>query len=460
MNGATALKALKLRTDNEASAKRALVVGLGKTGYSCAHHLSEQGFEVTVVDSRTEPPKASQLRRNLPAVALHVGGFAPAVFSEQSLLVVSPGVSLDEPQIQAAVKRGAEVVGDVELFARATRTPVVAVTGSNGKSTVTALVGVICTHAGMDAMVGGNIGVPVLELRREPAPDLYVLELSSFQLETTYSLKPVAATVLNVTTDHMDRYLDMDHYAQAKARIFTGEGVMVVNRDDPCVAKLARSDRVVVTFGASTPKRSMDYGLMGERGRLWLVRGRTRVLAAERVTLAGRHNLLNVLAAMALGEAVGVDPVSMAPAIERFQGLPHRSELVAVQQGVRWVNDSKATNVGATIAALRGMGAPVVLIAGGEGKGADFTALRSSVTRYARATVLYGRDAGLLSEALRDTVPLARAKDLAEAVERAREFAQEGDVVLLSPACASFDMFRDFAHRGEVFRQLVTDHTP
>ena len=437
--------------------KRALVVGLGLSGLSSARWLARRGFSVTVVDSRAQPPGLGALHAELPEVRVHTGSFEAALFRDPGLLVVSPGVSIKQPEIAGALSRNIAVVGDVELFARVAQAPIVAITGANGKSTVTSLVGEMCKEAGMDTAVGGNIGVPVLDLLREPEPEVYVLELSSFQLETTTSLNARAATVLNITADHMDRYATLDDYIAAKARIFRGDGVMVLNADDPAVLAMGGPRRNTVRFGENPPASGIDYGLVTHGGETWLARGQRLLMPASGVPLPGRHNQLNVLAAMALAETLHVPLDAMKRAVAKFQGLHHRTELVAERDGVRWIDDSKGTNVGATVAALSGMDAPVILIAGGEGKGADFHALRAPVAQYARAVVLIGRDAALIEKALGGVVPVVNAPDMQAAVHAASRLAQPGDVVLLSPACASFDMFRNYEHRGQVFAQAVEE---
>jgi UDP-N-acetylmuramoylalanine--D-glutamate ligase len=315
----------------------------------------------------------------------------------------------------------------------------------------------MCRAGGLKTAVGGNIGVPALALLDLATPDVYVLELSSFQLETTWSLNARAATVLNLTPDHMDRYRDLDEYVQAKARVFRGDGVMVLNADDARVMALARPDRRVIRFGLGTPAGAGDYGLAAHQGAEWLMHGMRPLMAVAEIPLAGRHNLANVLAAMALASAAGVSLAACCQAARAFRGLPHRTELVADRAGVRWYDDSKGTNVGATVAALNGMTAPVILIAGGEGKGADFSELKPAVARHARAVVLIGRDAPLIERALAQAVPVQHAPDMRAAVAAARALARPGDVVLLSPACASFDMFRNYEHRGEVFKQAVQE---
>ena len=437
--------------------KRALVVGLGVSGLSSARWLARQGYTVSVVDSRAQPPGLDALHAELPEVTVHVGSFEPTLFSDPGLLVVSPGVSLHEPIIAAAIKRGIEALGDVELFARVATAPVIAITGANGKSTVTSLVGDMCKEAGFDVAVGGNIGVPVLDLLRNPEPEVYVLELSSFQLETTASLKARAATVLNITPDHMDRYASQGEYAAAKARIFRGAGSMILNADDPVVLAMRQAGRTMRSFGTNPPVNESDYGLVTHAGETWLARGARPLMPASDVPVPGRHNLVNVLAAMALAEAMHVPLDAMQRAVAKFRGLHHRTELIAERDGVRWIDDSKGTNVGATAAALKGMGAPVILIAGGDGKGADFGALRAPVAEHARAVVLIGRDAALIEKALAGAVPVVHAQDMQAAVHAAARLARSGDVVLLSPACASFDMFRNYEHRGQVFAEAVKE---
>lgn len=436
-------------TQNES--QQALVVGLGLTGLSCIRYLRGCGYEVTVVDSREHPPMLQALRASDDLVACHTGAWDPALFRNPGLLVVSPGVSLREPMIARAIASGACAIGDIELFARAVSAPVAAVTGANGKSTVTALLGAMCRAAGLDVRVGGNIGVPALSLLEQTPPDLYVLELSSFQLETTYGLNARAATVLNVSHDHMDRYPSVAAYAAAKARIFRGDGTMVLNADDATVMAMALPNRRVLHFGLGAPSAPGDFGLISKNGAAWLAKGAQTWVAAASVRLQGRHNLANALAAMALADTLGIAPEAMQRALSDFAGLPHRCQVVAHHADVLWVNDSKATNVGATLAALTGQTRPLVLIAGGEGKGADFSVWRHAVANKVRTLVLIGRDAALIERALANAVPVVHASDMQDAVARAHELARPGDTVLLSPGCASFDMFRNYEHRGEVF---------
>jgi UDP-N-acetylmuramoylalanine--D-glutamate ligase len=446
-----------LATMAKTETKRALVVGLGLTGASCVRHLVRRGYEVTGVDTRAEPPGFAQLRGEFPGVAFHAGALQNEWFRDPGLLVVSPGLSVREGPIAQAIADGAQPIGDIELFAREARAPVIAITGANGKSTVTSLVGAMCQAAGKRTGVGGNIGRPALELLTSPEPEVHVLELSSFQLETTWSLNAAAATVLNLTPDHMDRYASLAEYAAAKARIFAGDGTMVLNADDAQVMRMARPGRRQRCFGLGAPSAAQHYGLVHEAGATWLMYGAERLLEARAVPLEGAHNLANVLASMALADAVGIPRAAQLEAVRGFKGLPHRTEFVAEKDGVRWIDDSKGTNVGATVAALEGMTAAAVLIAGGDGKGQDFNALREPVRRHARAVVLIGRDAAQIEQALADVVPVQHARDMRAAVRAARALARPGDVVLLSPACASFDMFRGYVHRGEVFQASVQE---
>jgi UDP-N-acetylmuramoylalanine--D-glutamate ligase len=456
--------------------KNALVLGLGETGLSLARYLARRGARVRVADTRGDPPGLAALAGAVPQADVVLGAYRDASFADAELVAISPGVPLATPQVRAAAARGVPVVGDIELFAQElrardsaaqTRAQLLAVTGTNGKTTVTALVGAMCRRDSLATEVAGNIGPAVLDAlmhcedaRREP--EVWVLELSSFQLETTRTLNPAAATVLNLSEDHLDRYDGMDAYAQAKARIFRGEGIQVLNRDDAWSMRMAVPGRMQVSFGLNAPERAEDFGLLRVDGDLWLAQGTTPLLALKELSLAGLHNAANALAALALTRALDLPYAPLLAALREFKGLPHRVERVAEIGGVAYYNDSKGTNVGATVAALAGFaelaarGARVVLIAGGEGKGQKFAPLAGPVSRYARAVVLIGRDAELIAAALGASgVPLERAASMEQAVAQARAHAHAGDAVLLSPACASFDMFRNYPHRGEVFAACV-----
>lgn len=436
---------------------RTLVVGMGKTGLSVVRRLASERVPLAVTDSRANPPYLVQIREEFPDIAVFVGGFDARAFDAAEQIVVSPGVAVSEPIISAARSRGVNVVGDIELFVQRAQRPIVAITGANGKSTVTCLVTDMINACGVQARMGGNIGTPALELLDEPLPDYYVLELSSFQLETTPSLRAMTACVLNVTADHMDRYADFAAYRAAKLNIYQGASVCIYNRDDPNTVPLASVPRRF-SFGLSTPAAE-EFGVVSDAQGEWLAFGSQRLIATKDLPLVGRHNHANALAALALVHSLGLPLTAACVALASFRGLPHRMVLVADHQGVRWYNDSKGTNVGATAAALAGMQMqePVVLIAGGLGKGADFSPLRVALQPRARAVVLIGRDAPLIAQAIEGVVPVEFASDMADAVRRARDLAQPGDSVLLSPACASFDMFKGFEHRGEVFVQAVMD---
>ena len=449
-----AATAVEKRTE----ATRALVVGLGKTGLSCARYLAARGWQVAVTDSREQPPGLEALRRELPDVGLFLGGFATEAFEHADLLVMSPGVPLATPEVEAARARGVPAVGDVELFAHEVAAPVAAITGSNGKSTVTTLLGLMAREAGLAAGVGGNLGEPVLDLLERPA-QLYVVELSSFQLETTESLAPSVATVLNISPDHMDRYPSLEAYMEAKARIYAGAGVGIYNLDDERVMTMPRAPEALF-FTLGEPADGATFGVRELDGEAWLCRGGEPLLAAGELRMAGLHNRANALAALAMGSVLELPLEAMTAVLRRFPGLPHRSEHVATIDGVAWYNDSKGTNPGATVAALEGLadGAErTVLIAGGQGKGADFSVLAGPVREHARAVVLLGEDADRLASALAGTVPLVKVEGMRDAVEEAAGLARPGDRVLLSPACASFDQFRNFEHRGEVFRRCVEE---
>jgi len=442
---------------DEWQGRNVLVLGLGETGLSSIRWLARHGARLSAADTRAAPPALGALRREHPQLRLALGPFDEALLAGVDAVVASPGVALREPVLRAAAARGIEVVGDVEVFARALArggkgVRVVGVTGTNGKSTVTALAAAMGRTAGMRAQAIGNIGVPVLDALAQAQasglPELYVVELSSYQLETTSSLALDAATMLNVTQDHLDRYDTIAEYARAKQRIFRHCARRVVNRDDEWSAGMA--DAGAFSFGLGVPAGDAQWGL--DAGRRTMRRGAHDLLGVGEMAMPGLHNVANGLAAHALATAIGIAPGPLARALREFQGLPHRVQPVAEARGVRFYDDSKGTNVGASVAALEGFDVPVVLIAGGDGKGQDFAPLAPAVKAHARAVVLIGRDAPTIAAALVATgVPLARAETMEEAVELASALAHHGDAVLLSPACASFDMFRNYGHRGDTF---------
>ena len=427
--------------------KRVLVLGLGDTGLSVARWVELQGGTPRVADTRSVPPHAERYHGEL-----RTGPFTAELLDDVDLVCVSPGLSLREPLIGEAVRARIPVVGDVELFAWQNHSSVLGVTGTNGKTTVAALTGHLLRFAGIDCEVAGNIGPAVLDalVKRGTPPPVWVLELSSYQLETTRSLNCTAAAVLNLTQDHLDRYAGLDDYAAAKARIFNGEVVQVLNRDDARVLAMALPDRRQVSFGLDQPPSAGDFGIRNGK----LVRGSDSIIELAALRIHGSHNAANALAACALAVEAGVSLEALAGGLKTFKGLPHRLELVATRGGVEWYDDSKGTNVGATIAALKGLAKPVVLILGGDGKGQDFSPLAQVVARFARRTLLIGRDATAIATAL-EGLPSEHCTSLEHAVQRAADCARPGDAVLLSPACASFDMFRDYKHRGEAFAAAV-----
>ena len=436
--------------------KGVLVLGLGDTGLSAVRWLAARGARIRAADSRAAPPAVGTVRARHPQVAVVLGPFGEALLEGVDAVVASPGVALREPVLQAAAARGVEIVGDVEIFAREVqregRARVIGVTGTNGKSTVTALAGAMGAAAGLRTVTCGNIGLPVLDALDSPegrAAELFAVELSSYQLETTSSLALDAAAMLNLTQDHLDRYDSMAAYGAAKARIFRHAATRVVNRDDPASLAMAGGARTF-TFGLGSPGGEDEWGL--DAARTALRRDGRNLLALEEMGVTGLHNAANAMAAHALLSAIDAPEEALARALREFKGLPHRVAVVAEARGVRFIDDSKGTNVGATVAALEGSQRPVVLVAGGDGKGQDFAPMAPAVRAHARAVVLIGRDAGAIEKALRSAgVPLLRAGTMEQAVEAAFAAAQAGDDVLLSPACASFDMFRNYGHRGDVF---------
>ena len=433
----------------------AVIVGLGRTGLSCARYLRARGWRLAVTDTRDAPPQLAQLAALDAAIPVSLGRLDTALLKDAVCVVASPGVSLEDPFFAAARRLGLEIVGDVELFARAADAPVVGITGTNGKSTVTTLIARMAERAGLRVRVGGNLGEPALDLL-SAGTELYVLELSSYQLETTASLSCRAATVLNVTPDHLDRYGSLARYAAAKARIFARCDTAVINLDDPLVVAMARTARRTLSFSLRAAIGA-DYAVAEHEGAWWLTRAGEPLLALRELKIQGLHNAANALAALALGEALALPGAAMLKELRSFEGLPHRSQWVADVRGVRYVDDSKGTNVGATLAAVAGMAGPLVMILGGEGKNQDFAPLAAGFRGKVRHAVLIGRDAAALEHALRGVCALERAVSLPDAVRAAAAAARAGDTVLLSPACASFDMFTDYAHRGAVFAQAVAE---
>jgi UDP-N-acetylmuramoylalanine--D-glutamate ligase len=445
-------------SERPASLPLAVIVGLGRTGLSAARYLLGNGWRIAVLDSRSEPPELAALRALPGEVRLSLGRFEPRLLDGAVCVIVSPGVAASQPFFapffDAVRARGLEVIGDVELFARAARAPVVGITGTNGKSTVTTLVGRMAERAGLRVRVGGNLGRPALELLEDSEPELYVLELSSFQLDATSSLALKAATVLNVTPDHLDRYGTLEEYAASKARIFARCDTAVINLDDPLVLNMPGPDARRIGFSLRA-RIGADYALIERDAQWWLARRGEGLLPLAAMRIAGLHNAANALAALALGEAVGLPFPAMLEELREFPGLPHRSQWVADVGGIRYIDDSKGTNVGATLAAVSGLPPTLVIIAGGDGKGQDFSPLAAAFRGKVRHAVLIGRDAAAIARVLDGVCGVEFCGSLEAAVVAAARAARPGDTVLLSPACASLDMFRDFAHRGAVFAAAV-----
>lgn len=442
-------------TNDKQKSAYTLVVGLGITGLSVARYLISRGENIVVADSRENPPGLGALRSACPQTEIVLGEFDEALFMGADKIIVSPGVSTREGVLQHAIQQGVEVIGDIELFAQQVNAPLLAITGSNGKSTVTSLLGEMAKAAAVNVRVGGNLGTPALDLLDDNA-EMYVLELSSFQLETLRSLKPLAAVVLNVSPDHLDRYDSFESYAQAKQSIYHNCQHVVVNRDDSRVNAMQAGHQLVTGFTLHEPAEG-DYGLRSFDNETWLCKGERKIIRQSEVRLQGQHNIANVLAALAVAEAAGFTMDAVLHTVKTFAGLAHRTQFVAEKNEVSWVNDSKGTNVGATMAAIAGIEVKnrLILIAGGLAKDADFSSLRSVVEDKVRSVVLMGKDAPKIEQALQDVVPVWYARDMSDAVGIAAEIAHPGDTVLLSPACASFDMFNGYQQRGEMFVQAV-----
>ena len=447
-----------------ASDQLKIVIGLGVTGVSCAKLLAAKGARFMVLDTRERPANLSSFERDYPDVKVILGPLDQQLLASASELILSPGIAKNDPAIAYAVAQGVKLVGDIDLFCREINAPIIAITGSNAKSSVTTLVGEMAVAAGLDVGVGGNIGLPVLDFLSQPEKDIYILELSSFQLETTHELRAAVATVLNLTPDHLDRYdQDFQQYHQAKHRIFKGCKTVVVNLEDALTQPLVASEVKVMGYRLGVSDFSV-FGLMKvvEQGvqREYIALAKQPLLATDKIKLPGRHNIMNALAALAIGHQAGFEMSAMLGAIENFKGLAHRCQWVENKHGVNYFNDSKGTNVGATVAALEGLGATlaidkkIILIAGGDGKGADFDALAAPVKRLVKTLVLIGTDAQRIAS-IAPTTNAVFAQSMSGAVQQAAKLAEQGDIVLLSPACASFDMFANYGERGELFCAAV-----
>lgn len=435
-----------------------VIVGLGATGFSCARYLAQKNIPFAVTDSRATPPRLAEFKKLFPQVPVSVGKLDDALLDQAAQIILSPGVALQTPSIARQVQKGVPIVGDIELFAQETQTPVIAITGTNAKSTVTTLVGQMAIASGIKTHVGGNLGIPVLDLVSSTDAELFVLELSSFQLETTYTLAPHVATVLNVTPDHMDRYATIDDYCKAKQNIYTHCQTAVSNRDDPFTNCGNNYQKNKLTFTLHQPQEN-EFGLLKKNNEIYLALEDQILMPVRELPVLGRHYQANALAALAIGYGYGLPLESMLQTLVTFQGLPHRCQLIREYNGVRWYNDSKGTNVGATLAAIEGLGSEtegkLILIAGGVGKNADFSPLVLPIEKYVKSAVLIGEAAPILAAVIEDRIEVCYAKSMEEAVIQAGRMADQGDSVLLSPACASLDMFNNFEHRGQVFTEAV-----
>ncbi|WP_368570910.1 UDP-N-acetylmuramoyl-L-alanine--D-glutamate ligase [Acinetobacter haemolyticus] len=435
-----------------------VVAGLGISGVSAVNFLHEQGYQVAVTDSRETPPGCDQIPENIKK---SFGKLDLDLLLQAEEIILSPGLAPQLPEIQQALEKGIPVISDIQLLRRATDVPIVAITGSNAKSTVTTLFGLMAKDAGKKVAVGGNLGRPALDLLKDQ-PELIVLELSSFQLETTSHLNAEVAVLLNMSEDHLDRHGDMLGYHKAKHRIFQGVKKVVYNRDDSLSRPLVPDVTPMQSFGLNAPDMN-QYGVLREAdGSMWLARGRERLIKTSDLYIQGMHNVANALACLALGEAIGLPTQSMLETLQQFKGLEHRCEYVQTVDQVRYYNDSKGTNVGATLAAIEGLGAAIeakhgklALILGGQGKGQDFKPLRNAIQKYVKTVILIGEDAAMIEQAIHNTTQIQHASSLKQAVDIAHQATQAEDVVLLSPACASFDMFKSYNDRGHQFVACV-----
>jgi len=434
----------------------AVIVGLGKTGLSCFRYLSNQGLNVAITDSREEPPELLELRAEFESASVYLGQINEQVLLASDQIILSPGVSLDNKSIKLSIENNIPVFGDIELFCQKAQAPIIAVSGSNGKSTVTTIVAEMTRLAGLKTYVGGNIGIPALDLLSDSTPDLYVLELSSFQLETTYSLNAHASVVLNVSPDHMDRYSSLKDYVNTKKRIYSGQGLMVLNKDEEYIHSIMDSKRDTIYFSLGAPEGE-NFGLINHNNEVWLSQGNEKIINKNQLKIKGEHNISNALAAMALAGAVNVPTNIMADVLKNFTGLEHRCQLVREIDNVSWYNDSKATNVGACIASIRGLCelGNIILIAGGDSKGADLSGLNPIVKKYIKRVFLFGIDANKLADVMGSDVDKEFVNNMNEAVKGASKIADPDDIVLLAPACSSLDMYKNYQQRGDAFISAI-----
>mgnify|MGYP001083358468 FL=1 len=441
-----------------ATNRNTAILGLGATGLSVARFLSSIGKSFVFADSRTAPPRLDEVRKSYPQVPVVLGAFEADLLLSFDSVIVSPGIALDEPALVAAQQQKVKLLGDVELFLDHAKAPVILITGSNGKSTVTKLVGEMAQASGLKVGVGGNLGTPMLDLL-DDQNQLYVIELSSFQLELVTDTRGAISTILNISADHMDRYSGLQQYHAAKHRIFRGASQVIFNRQDALTNPLLSVGVKLCNFGLNRPDLA-SFGVQEEAGGSWLAYGLKPLIASSELAIKGRHNIANALAAMALGQAAGLPMDAMLETLQTFKGLSHRCEYVATQHGVTYIDDSKGTNIGATVAALNGFGdsaqANLILIAGGQGKGQNFSELKAPLSKFVKLVALFGEDAQSIAETLAGSTQIETLDSMEQAVDCARAAAESGDIVLLSPACASFDMFSGFEERGRCFQQAVT----
>jgi UDP-N-acetylmuramoylalanine--D-glutamate ligase len=458
---------LALQKNDTDNVCETIVIGLGETGLSVAEYLSQKNIAFTMMDTRSNPPLLSMFQKEYPDVDVYLESSAIELLrktAQTSQLILSPGVDTNNAMLSEVIsKNNYECIGDIELFARSTKKPIVAITGSNGKSTVTSLLAEMASSSGVVAYAGGNLGPPALDLLKHEDAELFVLELSSFQLESTQTLQPEVSVVLNISPDHLDRHGDVDNYAHIKEHIYTNAKISVINRDDEYVSAMKTSGQVI-SFGLGQPSEQPgedEFGVICEGMDEYLAFGEQRLLSVNELALKGESGILNSLAALTIGHALKLPMHSMLAKLKNFKGLPHRLAFVAEQNGVSWFNDSKGTNIGATISSLRSLSnnnvANIILIAGGVFKGGDLEQLKVAISKYAKHVILLGQDASVIRQGLGVVVPIDMASSMSDAIKLAEKKATAGDRVLLSPACASFDMYDNYIERGNDFEALVKD---
>ncbi len=434
----------------------AAVVGLGKTGLSCVRYLLNKGLKIVVTDSRMNPPGLSTFKTECTSVPIFLGKINAEILLSSDQVILSPGISLHNEAVKQAIANGIPVFGDIEIFCQQAKAPIIAVSGSNGKSTVTTLVAEMTRRAGLNTCVGGNLGTPALELLNEDIPDLYVLELSSFQLETTFSLSAHASVILNVSPDHMDRYANLNEYANAKKKIYSGNGLMVINQDDDVVKAMDDNLRKSISFTLNKPEKN-NFGTIIRNSEVWLCQGDNEIIKQDELGIKGEHNVANALAAIALATSVNVPFDSMVKTLRSFSGLEHRCQRVATIKEIDWFNDSKATNVGACIASIKSLSdlGEIILIAGGDSKDANLSSLKPIIAKHVKHVLLLGLDAKKIANVIDPEVTYDFVTDMTEAVNTANDLAEAGEVVLLAPACASLDMYESYQERGTAFVDAI-----